>query len=63
MGRILAIGDSLEHDIAGGHAAGCLTALVAAGIHRTDLAEPGGLERLSRHYGVMPDFVIPKLDW
>ena len=63
MGRILAVGDSLEHDIAGGRNAGCLTALVEAGIHRADLAAGDGLERLADRYGVMPDFVIPWLAW
>jgi len=31
--RILCIGDSLAHDIAGGQAAGCKTALVRTGVH------------------------------
>jgi HAD superfamily hydrolase (TIGR01459 family) len=61
--RILCIGDSLEHDIAGGHQAGCLTAFVQAGIHVADLREPGGLERLCGKYGVTPDFRIERLDW
>jgi HAD superfamily hydrolase (TIGR01459 family) len=59
--RILAVGDSLEHDIAGGIQAGCLTALVAAGIHAADLDKPDGLSILCAHYGATPDFVIPRL--
>jgi HAD superfamily hydrolase (TIGR01459 family) len=61
--RIIAIGDSLEHDIAGGRHFGCLTAFVEAGIHAADLAEPDGLTRLCGKYGATPDFVIPKLLW
>ena len=62
-GRIIAIGDSLEHDIAGGRRFGCLTAFVEAGIHAADLAKPDGLSRLCAHYGATPDFIIPKLLW
>jgi HAD superfamily hydrolase (TIGR01459 family) len=61
--RIIAIGDSLEHDIAGGRRFGCLTAFVKAGIHAADLAEPDGLTRLCGKYGATPDFVIPRLLW
>jgi len=61
--RIVAIGDSLEHDIAGGRRFGCLTAFVEAGIHAADLAEPEGFGRLCAQYGATPDFVIPKLLW
>jgi HAD superfamily hydrolase (TIGR01459 family) len=62
-GRILAIGDSLEHDIAGGARAGCLTLFVEGGIHAADLEMPGGLGRLTARYGVSPDFTIPRLIW
>jgi HAD superfamily hydrolase (TIGR01459 family) len=62
-GRIIAIGDSLEHDIAGGRRFGCLTAFVEAGIHAADLAKPDGLSRLCAHFGATPDFIIPKLLW
>lgn len=61
--RIVAVGDSLEHDIAGGRRFGCLTAFVEAGIHAADLAEPGGFSRLCGKYGATPDFIIPKLLW
>jgi HAD superfamily hydrolase (TIGR01459 family) len=62
-GRVIAVGDSLEHDIAGGRRAGCLTILVEGGIHATDLAAPDGLARLRAHHGVTPDFTIPRLLW
>jgi HAD superfamily hydrolase (TIGR01459 family) len=61
--RIIAIGDSLEHDIAGGRRFGCLTAFVEGGIHAADLAEPDSLTRLCGKFGATPDFVIPKLLW
>jgi HAD superfamily hydrolase (TIGR01459 family) len=63
MNRIVAVGDSIEHDIAGGYAAGCLTAFVEGGIHKAELTESGGLARVCRRYGVTPDFTIPKLLW
>lgn len=37
LDRVLAIGDSLEHDIDGGNMAGCDTLLIASGIHKHDL--------------------------
>jgi HAD superfamily hydrolase (TIGR01459 family) len=61
--RIVAIGDSVEHDIAGGRRFGCLTAFVEAGIHAADLAEPDGFARLCGKYGATPDFILPKLLW
>jgi len=63
MKRIVTVGDSLEHDIAGGHGAGCLTAFVEAGIHNAALGEPDGLAKLIARYGVTPDFRIAKLIW
>ncbi len=63
MNRIVAVGDSLEHDIAGGHGAGCLTVFVEAGIHNAALKEPDGLAKLIARYGVTPDFRIPRLVW
>jgi HAD superfamily hydrolase (TIGR01459 family) len=63
INRILAVGDSMEHDIAGGHAAGCPTAFVEGGIHKAELAENGGLALVCGRYGVTPDFIIPKLLW
>lgn len=61
--RIIAVGDSLEHDIAGGRRFGCLTAFVEAGIHAADLAEPDGFTHLCANYGATPDFVISRLLW
>jgi ribonucleotide monophosphatase NagD (HAD superfamily) len=40
--RILAVGDSLHTDIAGGNAAGVDTALITGGIHCQELGAPWG---------------------
>lgn len=56
--RVLCIGDSLSHDIAGGRRAGCKTALVRTGIH-ADLTD----EELSaemRKLDLYPDYVFPE---
>lgn len=62
-GRVVAVGDSLEHDIAGGSRAGCVTLLVEAGIHADDLGTKEGFCRLVAHHGVSPDYIIPRLVW
>jgi HAD superfamily hydrolase (TIGR01459 family) len=62
-GRIVAIGDSLEHDVAGGRHAGFRTAFVTGGIHAAEMAEIDGLGRLSAKFGVTPDWVLPRLAW
>ncbi|WGH79260.1 TIGR01459 family HAD-type hydrolase [Jannaschia ovalis] len=60
--RLLMVGDSLEHDIAGGHAAGWATAFVRGGLHRA--AFDGGaveavLDRLLDAEGAPPpDFTL-----
>lgn len=62
---MLAIGDSMEHDIKGAAAQGMTTCLVTSGIHAAEIG-PGldaseraaGLERLCRRYGVRPDFLL-----
>ncbi len=63
--RTLMVGDSLEHDIAGGHAAGWKTAFVMGGLHAD--AFTGGhheavTERLARkHASPLPDYLINRL--
>jgi HAD superfamily hydrolase (TIGR01459 family) len=59
--RSLAIGDSIEHDIAGGRSAGLGTALVRTGVS-ADLA-PAEIERRCQERGVFPDWVLPSLEW
>ena len=66
--EIVAIGDSLEHDIKGANGAGIASCLVQHGIHAGEL-RPGaaraeqekGLERLCRRYAAGPDWVVPRL--
>mgnify|MGYP001279756396 CR=1 FL=1 len=68
--RIVAVGDSLEHDIAGGAGAGFATAFITSGIHADDLAAPGTelqpnsvLDDLCRNFGAVPDHVLPGFVW
>jgi HAD superfamily hydrolase (TIGR01459 family) len=57
--RVLAVGDSLEHDIAGGRAAGCATLWLRGGIHAAERDDAA----LYRRYDVQPDFVAERLAW
>lgn len=59
--RILTIGDSPAHDVAGGQGAGMATALVRTGIH-AGLAD-AALRDLCRGQGHVPDFVIPRFSF
>ena len=68
--RVLAVGDSLTHDIAGGRGAGMATLLIAGGIHGpalrapTDVDDPRPpLARLIDEFGARPDWVLPALRW
>jgi HAD superfamily hydrolase (TIGR01459 family) len=69
-GRIVAIGDSLQHDIKGANDAGIASAFVTQGIHAAELPEDGDsaalratLEALCADRGAWPDWVIPRLVW
>ena len=63
--RTLMVGDSLEHDIAGGHAAGWKTAFVMSGLHADAFAgrhHEAVTERLAReHASPLPDYLINRL--
>jgi HAD superfamily hydrolase (TIGR01459 family) len=68
--RIVAIGDSLEHDIKGANGAGIHSAFVTSGIHRDEFADGvsedakrAALDRLGREIGAVPEWVIPGLRW
>ena len=68
--RIVAIGDSLQHDVAGAANIGVASALVTAGIHRdafAGAASPAAiaarLTPLCRQFGVRPDWVLPAFLW
>ncbi|PDT80466.1 TIGR01459 family HAD-type hydrolase [Sinorhizobium sp. BJ1] len=59
--RVCAIGDSVEHDIAGAAAAGFGSVLVATGIleHQSE----GERRRLFAEHAAMPDFILPQFLW
>lgn len=69
--RILAVGDSLEHDVAGARAQGLSTCFVASGIHAGELPVDGpddalldAVERLATRHGTpTPDFVLRRFVW
>jgi HAD superfamily hydrolase (TIGR01459 family) len=71
-GPVLAVGDSLAHDIAGGAARGLDTAFVLAGIHAEAFAldqpadaEPNrrALQRLAGEFGVSPTYAMTRFRW
>jgi len=67
--RVLALGDSLLHDIAGAHAAGIASALIASGIHCADIEwiagmpTPESCEVLFQTTGFVPAYVLPSFGW
>ena len=68
--RIVAVGDSLQHDVAGGARIGVATAFVTAGIHRADFAGAASaaavrarLARLCRIPESRPDWVMETFAW
>ena len=68
--RLLAVGDSLTHDIAGGRGVGLATVLIAGGIHGPALRAPidaddprPPLARLIDEFGERPNWVLPTLRW
>lgn len=68
--EIVAIGDSLEHDIAGANGVGIDSAFVTTGIHREHFPVGAGraagveaLGRLMGEYGARPNWVIDRVSW
>ena len=68
--RVLAIGDSLDHDIRGGARMGMATALVTSGILASSFDPAAGeaamrdaAGRLGREAGACPDFLLRSLNW
>lgn len=59
--RVVCVGDSIEHDIAGGQGAGLATALVTTGI----LAESSQAEKAGFYakHGATPDFLLQTFAW
>ncbi|GBG14738.1 HAD family hydrolase [Novimethylophilus kurashikiensis] len=68
--RVLAIGDSLHHDVAGGNAAGCDTLLIEQGILSHELAEfktaqdkENAVMRLAECESQIPNWIATTLSW
>ncbi len=68
--RIVAVGDSLAHDIAGAQGVGLAAALVIEGIHHEDLGNPADgaafdsrLAALERQHHARPDYLLRRLTW
>lgn len=67
--RVLAVGDSLAHDIAGARGAGLASAFVIGGIHEHELGDPedegfvGRLAALEAREGASPDYLLRRLTW
>ena len=68
--EIVAVGDSLEHDIQGANGMGIASCFLTGGIHAAEFpadATPDDrrqrLEQLSAEFGARPDWVIPRLIW
>lgn len=59
--RVLCIGDSPAHDIAGGQSAGLQTALVRTGIHAEDA--DADIEAECKRLGVMPNFFLSRFSF
>jgi HAD superfamily hydrolase (TIGR01459 family) len=69
-GSIVAIGDSVEHDIAGAAGMRLDTALIMSGIHGAGFNLAGGpeanraaLEQLEAEFGVRPRWLLPRFCW
>ncbi|WP_457583852.1 TIGR01459 family HAD-type hydrolase [Ensifer canadensis] len=59
--RVCAIGDSIEHDIAGAAGAGLGSVLVTTGI--LERASDAERRKLFAEHGATPDFILPKFLW
>ena len=59
---MVCIGDSVEHDIAGGKGAGLASALVTTGI-LDGMPRPSELAKLFAAHGAAPDFILPEFLW
>ncbi|MBZ9674346.1 TIGR01459 family HAD-type hydrolase [Mesorhizobium sp. ES1-1] len=59
LGSVVCVGDSLEHDVAGGNRAGMATALVLSGI----LADEADLAGLFARCNSQPNYIIGSFRW
>jgi HAD superfamily hydrolase (TIGR01459 family) len=67
---VIAVGDSIAHDIVGARSVGLANALVAGGIHRVALAVDGRRLPTARRWATFaatvparPDYVLPAFVW
>lgn len=61
LGDVVCVGDSIEHDIAGGAGAGLATALVTTGI--LEKMSGAGKAELFAMHGAVPDFALSSFAW
>jgi HAD superfamily hydrolase (TIGR01459 family) len=65
--RVLVVGDSLAHDVAGGRAAKMLTVLIRSGVHREALADatdlPQAIRQLATSEVRTPHWTMQHLGW
>jgi HAD superfamily hydrolase (TIGR01459 family) len=63
--RLVMVGDSLEHDIAGANGAGWASVFIQGGLHRRDFSgaapAPQTLARLVKHAGAAPTYCLQTL--
>jgi HAD superfamily hydrolase (TIGR01459 family) len=70
LGELVAVGDSLEHDIRGANGVGIASCFLTGGIHAAEFPPDGApaararrLARLCDEFGGWPDWVAPRLVW
>lgn len=56
----VAVGDSLEHDIAGANVANISSLFITSGIHANDITDENSIEKLSAEFSVKPTYYV---DW
>jgi len=68
--RIVAVGDSLQHDVLGANRVGLASVLVAGGVHRGALGiafgespDPARCAILFKQAGAVPEHVVPSFRW
>ncbi|WP_372882451.1 TIGR01459 family HAD-type hydrolase [Psychromonas sp.] len=59
-GNAIAVGDSMEHDIAGANGAAISSLFISSGIHNGEINDKRSIERLSYQFSVQPSHC---LDW
>jgi HAD superfamily hydrolase (TIGR01459 family) len=66
-GRVLMVGDSLDHDVAGARAAGMLTVLLSSGVHRDVFASTSdpsrAMQALAGSEARTPHWMMKQLAW